>query len=447
MSNILDLDFKLETSEERIKFLDIYLKSPQFKTNPLTQTELETITNYIFWGKDENGSPLYKSTCEKPETRNNTWSQNQTISYEGLLESPGFSETQFQAQVQGAIFKYPTQKFNRTDALKRSEAIPDLHNEFKQLFRQIDQTEMILNYWEILNGKRDKPPREELLLKFNEMEQQKLKQEASALTQYQYLKKKHDIVEMRRQQYSLRDCLQETVKMTEPTFTVPAEPIKLDQDLPVFPLGIGQGWQEILFQEEQKLNPKSFTEEQQKRILKFYWQKQEEEKQTKQQENFYFFDFENQEQVYQLLLQEPELRDLIENDDEPLCKFLDTLDFYVEFSQLSDIQRDIIRLKQQKKHNQDIANYVNEKYGKTYGANYISTIFCQKICPAIVEAVAYHRRIIENLCYVEEFKSCNTCKRFLLIDPYNFVRKSRAKDGFTNRCKCCDQKDRQNRKE
>jgi hypothetical protein len=73
-------------------------------------------------------------------------------------------------------------------------------------------------------------------------------------------------------------------------------------------------------------------------------------------------------------------------------------------------------------------------------------IYRQKIIPAIIEAVQYHLRVCENLFFPEEFKECNTCGRLLLRDSYNFVRKSRSKDGFTNRCKRCDKADRERKK-
>ena len=47
----------------------------------------------------------------------------------------------------------------------------------------------------------------------------------------------------------------------------------------------------------------------------------------------------------------------------------------------------------------------------------------------------------------EEFKECNTCGKMLLRSSENFVKKSRSKDGFTGRCKRCDRKVREGKKE
>lgn len=48
----LDLDFKLETREERTTFLNQYIGSLNFTP---TEDELETMANYILWGKNSDG--------------------------------------------------------------------------------------------------------------------------------------------------------------------------------------------------------------------------------------------------------------------------------------------------------------------------------------------------------------------------------------------------------
>ena len=49
--------------------------------------------------------------------------------------------------------------------------------------------------------------------------------------------------------------------------------------------------------------------------------------------------------------------------------------YYVDFAELPEAQREILDFKMKKVKNQDIADYINKKYGKSYTANYISTIF------------------------------------------------------------------------
>jgi Pyruvate/2-oxoacid:ferredoxin oxidoreductase delta subunit len=99
-------------------------------------------------------------------------------------------------------------------------------------------------------------------------------------------------------------------------------------------------------------------------------------------------------------------------------------------------------MKVAKKKNEDIAIAINKEYHKKYTPNYISTIFRQRIIPKINNAAAYHERVVGHLFFEEDFKRCSDCGEMFLICPENFTRKSRAKDGFTNRCKACEKKAR-----
>ena len=52
MANRLNLNFGLETNKERSEFLANYLERPEFQKRPPSEEELETMSNYILWGKD-----------------------------------------------------------------------------------------------------------------------------------------------------------------------------------------------------------------------------------------------------------------------------------------------------------------------------------------------------------------------------------------------------------
>lgn len=126
-----------------------------------------------------------------------------------------------------------------------------------------------------------------------------------------------------------------------------------------------------------------------------------------------------------------------------LKKLLDTLQFYVDQADLTDIQHEILNMKLHKIKNTDIAWEINRKYKKTYTSNYISTIFRQRIIPKINDAAKYHEKVISNIFFEEEFKQCSSCGETLLRDADNFTRKSRSSDGFSSRCKKCEKKARQ----
>jgi hypothetical protein len=52
LKNRLKLDFSLQTTEERLAFVNSYLPTLTFTPN---EHETETLSDYILWGKNKNG--------------------------------------------------------------------------------------------------------------------------------------------------------------------------------------------------------------------------------------------------------------------------------------------------------------------------------------------------------------------------------------------------------
>ena len=254
------------------------------------------------------------------------------------------------------------------------------------------------------------------------------------------------MVELRTEQYTLRDSFCERILPHGAAhYQENEDPFIFDSDIPVFPLGIygTQKIQQLIFKSFSDLVPENFTEKDLQLISKFYWEKKEELNKFDKIVGSRRINFSDLETVYELFLGLEDLEDKEEEVFSTTSNLLNTLKFYIREADLTPPQREILELKIKKERNQEIALYINKKYGKSYTANYISTIFRQKIIPAINAAALYHEQIIGNLFFKEEFKQCTKCGRVLLRDPINFVRKSRAKDGLSNRCKECDKKDRE----
>ena len=441
--NRLKLDWALSTSIERTSFVNNYINQEPFLSRPLDSDELETLANYVLWGKNENGQNLEQEGLVELPRRNSTWTSQQVESLDELTESPTFNEN--------ALFplnsKLPTKKirevFSRSCA--RATAPASLLPIFEDLWRQIDEIELTLNFYELEHGKREKEPRAELINSFSEAEREKLRSRALNINQFHYLKLRHLLVELRREQYFIKDSYSERVLLHNITSTTQeAEERVFDTDIPVFPFGIyGKSRiNKIIFEDFGILMGKTFTQKELKEITEFYWEKERERKNNLS----LVFDFEDLESVYELFLHFEDLGEEREEIFSTSSNLLKTLEFYIEQASLTEIQREILNMKIKKYKNQDIATYINNKYKKTYTTNYVSTIFRQKIIPAINDAACYHKQIIGSLPFEEEFKVCTKCGKRLLRDPINFVRKSRSKDGLSNHCKVCDKKDREDKK-
>ena len=134
-ANRLRLDFTLTTNEERVAFLNEYLTRPEFVKRPPTNEELETMGNYLLWGKDPvTGLNAQQEGFVEIETKHCTWDKNgNTESLEGLMESPTFNEASLLPLETAAPIKVKREVFSRKEALAKC---PDyLRETFVNLFR------------------------------------------------------------------------------------------------------------------------------------------------------------------------------------------------------------------------------------------------------------------------------------------------------------------------
>ncbi len=428
--NRLKLDFTLESAQERSQFIDTYIV--QFPD--LTNSEAETIANYLLWGKDSKGKAVGAET--ELETK---WSKaNELDSLDAVLENPALANTQIHPLSEAVPLRKKRVVFSRSET--RKNAPPHLLHVFEDLWRAIDELDLEINLYEERVGKRDKPPREELLKRFTDEEIDLIREKSKKLNQYTYLKKRHELIEMRREQFTLSDSYTSTLNLTNSIFQTHNNSIVFDCEVEVLPLGLKKGAAaDLIF--DLNFDPAALNEEQLRTISKLVWKK-------KAYTGDRFFDFRDLEAVYQLYLYKLDFLEQIERDKESinvesnLEDLLETLNFYEQLADLNEVQLEILRLKEKHEKNSDIAYYINKKYGKSYTANYISTIFRQKIIVKINEAAELHRDTIENCFFPENFKKCPDCGRVLLLDGRNWVKKSRSKDGFQNKCKRCEKEQR-----
>ena len=442
--NKLDLKFELETAAERSKFLKEYLQDKNF-----SNSNLETCANYLLYGKDPDGKSPVQKKLVQVQTKRKTWDKDKTESLNFLMENPAFNEG-----VTKPITDVPTLVrrvvFSRSAALRETENDPELHTRFQNLFKQIDETELFTNFYEILNGKREKPPRDELLERVPIEDQERIRLAAHSATQKGYLLKRHELVELRKQQYTLRDSYKVQVfRHTFPVYQKPVLEAKLGIEIPVLPAGLFTENTKEIFQPFSVLMEKggtaAFSVETLSKISKVFWEVQD----KKNKEGF--FDFSNSNHLYELFtLLEEFMNDtsgapLGDRLDYTTKELFQTLSFYLKEAKLSDLERDLLRKKLRRVKNAQIAADLNKKYGTTHSENYISTIYTQRVLGKIADAAKLHHQILENIAFSEEFKKCNHCGRYLLLDNLFYTRRARANDGFSPTCKECEKIKRQER--
>lgn len=425
----LNLNWSLETKEERSAFISKYLESIPFAPN---ENELEMMGRYILWGKTPETGLNGRQEGLELETSRGTWDSSPTESLDALLESPTFTESILH-KPEDPTFKAPKFKFSRAEA--RQNSSPSLLADFEALWRSIDETELLISFYELSHQKRTKPIRQELLNRFTPSELSSIEALSSHLNSYQYLSKKHDLVELREQQYTLRDSYASPI-LSQPTWTQSEPPTTFwDLDIQVYPLGIYSKNNPL----SSKLfsafpSPSSFSDSELTELSSLLWRKYDSSLLT--------FDFTNPSHLAQLdkfysqaqeIISAADYRDI----DSNLHNLIFTYDFYCSLTPLKDFQRDILTLKRLQIPNEDIAREINSKYNHNYTTNYISTLYHKSILGAIADTARLHREVCENLFFPENFKSCIDCGKTLLKSTENFMRKAKVKDGFDCRCKAC----------
>ena len=423
--NRLRLDFSLQTAAERIEFLNNYLPTINFEPN---EHEQETLSDYILWGKDpdtglnaqQDGNLVIKE-----------WAPNTNVeSLEGTLEIPGFNEMQMRS-LNDTHYKTKRVVFNREDAL--AKASDEQKVLLQNLFREIDRVELMINYYDLRVGKRKAAPRAQLLKAFTEEERATIQEKADKLIQYKYLKLRHYLVELRNEQYTYRDSFIAPVTPHVAAVHTYEEgaPLSFDTDVEVWPLGLklpntlcGKMFQNII-------DPLDFTEHDLNLVTKILWRPRTDME----------LDFTNPDHVLYLYKNYYDIEDAALNDPHGLygnARFLlDTLLYYQERAELTEIQADILQLKIDEIPNVKIAEIINNKYGSTYNPNYISTIYRKKVIPAINTAASRHRLIMENIFWPDNFKVCSDCGELRLRHSEFFMRQGKSPDGYVPRCKKC----------
>lgn len=403
--NRLNLDFTLDSIEDRLFYVEKYLED----FNP-TKSETEKIANYLLYGKDKDGKSVVDKKEIEIETRKSTWAKEEAESLDQLLESPTFNEH----MLNPINPKRPKkEKFSRE--LPSNLSTP-YKKSLQDLFTRIDETDLLITLYELHIGKRKLPPRQELLDRISIRRQEQLLEKAQKLSPYQYINHKHLLVELRREQYTVRDNYSEPIRNHSRFQATPFtdSPTQILLPYPILDL------------------QKKFTEKEITLLIKHYWENQNDKTLT-------LFDFTNLEYLYNLIF----FFYQIQNSSPHI---IEAFNFFRKEAELTVPQEEILDLKIQSTPNSKIAEQINATHSKNYSENYISTIFRQKILKKISETALLYEESFLSLPNPELFKICTGCGKNLLIRSENFTKRKAAADGFSNKCKRCEKKDRERRK-
>lgn len=439
IQNRLSLNFNLETQVERARWLQTYLNTPQFKQKPPTQREAEQITNYLLWGKSDSDQTYelqsaWTSTHSKPEG-----SFTNPLSLDALQESVTFNEATLEPLSRHRTV-VPRVVFSRSEARERANSAT--LSKFESLWRHIDETDALIGFYEFNVGHRNTPPRESLLRHFSPDEVNILKDRAQKLTQYRYLKLRKLLIELRREQYTLKESYANPVVRDlapEPEFTID------NLEIRALPFPLLNYTTQKFYQPLEVLIPSTFNAADLRFLARLYWKAHDG---AKTNDGAFTINFEDPNHIAELILDLDQLAASLEGTrlgklDNVTEQLIATLSFFTHQANLTNIQRFIVGLKARNFKNSEISKLTNKKYGTTYRDNYISTIFRTQVCVEIAATASHFREHLEALPFEEEFKTCRKCGRTLIKSNTYFVSRASAKDGYCSTCKDCDRAQRQ----
>ena len=135
----IQLDFSLSSVEQRKEYVEKLIDKLAEKNYTPVDSELELFSNYILYGKDEDGTSIVDRKEVQIATKYNTYKKKADQSLEELSEMPGFNES---VALNNTPIQYKTKKvkFDR----EKSKDIKELY----PLFEQIDDINNLLQAYE-----------------------------------------------------------------------------------------------------------------------------------------------------------------------------------------------------------------------------------------------------------------------------------------------------------
>lgn len=391
---MLNLDFSINTSKDRKRFVDNYIKQRIEEGYTFPQKEIETMADYVLYGKDEDGTSIVDRKEVDINTRYSSYKKKKPESLEALMESPTFNETNI---LTTNIYK----KVKPTIDREKDKDVPGI----QELWKSIDRLDHRIK---VTEGKEEDSS-------------------IKPFTSQQLYKAKHHLIELRTMQYYLKDSVKPTMPPANPIdrlYTMHEQDIRWDEsdsDYAIAPLGLYSSKPER-FREPRNIEEKDYTVNPNAKFT---------------------LDFRKVDHIKQLIEFHEELKTAaIDKPESLLDDIIETLDFYIEFADLDEEKKLILEGKINKLPVVEIQKQLEEKLNIHHSPNYISTIYTQKICKEIADAASLHYDMYMNREYVNMWKKCSQCGEVKFLDPRVFMRKSRSSDGYNSKCKKCCKENR-----
>lgn len=415
MKKKYSLDYSIERDTDRLKAVEDILDTLDSKPS---NSELEQMASYILYGKDEDGkNAVQRGETTDSDKRYKSFQKlaDKVQSLDEILDNPMADQQALQSVEERYIYtkKKPTIRRPKYDK-KTGELIDPGDSDVPgmvELWERIDYIEHVIAVNE------GRVPADDTVTILPDS--------------YRLYQLKHQLIDMRRHQYYLKDSVRPTLHFLA---IKPPQPQTYDWDEDSYYWMPFDEWQE-------RVNNALLS-----RISKNI-----EDYETRTDENGnvevkwvvrrHTFDWENPKHI----------RALMENYSNIYMQLYDKLhswgrtlifdfDRYADMANLSPAREYILTRKIDKAPYPTIIQELQEKFGLKYNENHLSTIINKELPEKIAAAAIRHRLEIETP--PSKKKVCFRCRRLLPMHKMFFGVNNSHKDHWASSCKECERQRR-----
>ena len=413
MKKAYSLDYSIERDIDRVRAIKDILD--QLPTDP-TQSELEQMGSYILYGKDENGRNAVQrgDTYDGNSRRFSSFktAEDKVVSLDKVLENPMADQQQLMSPHKRSVYNLKKTTIKRPKYDKKTGELIDIGDGdipgIQDLWERIDH----LEHWIAILEKKIPPDETTTIFEVDS---------------YRLYQLKHQLIDMRRHQYYLKDSYKPTL------FFVAADHPKqqfIDWS------SDSQYWMPL--EQWQRKVSNSLLSSVSKNLEDYETRINEKgETEVKWVVRRHTFDWENPKHIRALINNYDSLYDFFK---EKLNTYGRTLIFdferYLEMANLTDLRKFILNCKIKKMQYPEIADLMEAQFGVRYNENHLSEIVAREIPEKIAAVATKHRMILETP--QDQLKICYTCGRALPRHKLFFARNASRKDGFSSNCKECE---------
>lgn len=397
MKKPYSLDYGIERDIDRMAAVEEILDTLDKKPTP---SELEQMASYILYGKDENGqNSIQRKETTDTDRRYKSFKREseKTTSLDAILDNPLSDQSILKDMSERYIYTKKRETISRTEDAN-IPGMKELWDSIDRLARRIDVAE----------GKIAPEPDDYPLI----------------TDSYQLYQLKHWLIDLRRQQYYLKDMFKPTLHFLN---VIQPSPQYINWDSDSFYWTPIETWQAKM---QHNYNPY---------ISKNLNDYEHDDKNLKYIVRRHTFDWENPKHIKALIDNYSGIYEQLW--DKPLTwgrTLIYDFDRYTDMAHLTPLRTYILTRRIDKAPYCVIQEELQQKFGIVYNENHLCTIIAKEIPKRIALAAKRHRLLQETK--MADRKKCATCGKLLPRDTIFFgINRGRA-DGFSSTCKCCERK-------